>query len=133
MKEFALPLFESGLLHDIASAIERRGKSIRYRGRLECGRAVETPFERLNVNFASPVYGDVSLSIWSDGKLWLSVKQPGPKSAGSGVRPVEVRSHVAEFDGFEVCRRFEQTIDDSAHVRDFWPIFSPHDRTCQGE
>ena len=123
MKKFAPPLFESALLHDVASAIERRGKSIRYRGCLECSRAVEAPFERLNVNFASSVYGDIRLSIWSDGRLWLCVTP-------SGGQHVEIRSHVAEFDGCEVCRRFEQTINDSAHVRDFWPTFSHHDRNA---
>jgi len=77
MKKYAPPLFESALLHDIASAIEWRGKSIRYRGRLECSRSVEGPFERLNINFASPVYGYVWLSIWSDGKLWLALDSTG--------------------------------------------------------
>ena len=130
MKKFAPPLFESALLHDIASAIERRGKAIRYRGSLECSRTVEAPFERLNANLASPVYGYVSLSIWSDGKLWLCVRQPGSESTGGGGHGVELRSHVAEFDGFEICRRFEQTINDSASVRDFWPAFSHHDRNA---
>ena len=63
MKKFAAPLFELALLHDIASAIERRGKSIQYRGRLECNRAVEAPFKRLNVNFGSPVHGYIWLSM----------------------------------------------------------------------
>ncbi len=130
MKKFAPPLFESALLHDIASAIERRGKSIRYHGSLMCSRAVEAPFERLNVDVESILGWSIRLSIWSDGHLWLCVRELGSKSTGRRSKSVEIRSHVAEFDGFEVCKRFKQTINDRARVRDFWPNFSNHDRNA---
>ena len=111
----------AALLHDIASAIERRGKAIRYHGRLECSRAVEAPLERLNVDYDGLLSTHVRVSIWSDGQLWLCVTQPGPRRTGGWELYDEFRSHVAEFDGADVSQRFEQTIHSPTRARDFWP------------
>ena len=121
MKTFAPPLFESAALHEIASAIEQRGKAIRYHGRLECSRAIEQPFERLNLDFDGLLRAHVRVSVWSDGQLWLCVTQPGPRRTGGWEFYAEFRSHVAELDGSDFCRRFELTINNPTRAQDFWP------------
>ena len=130
MKAFAPPLFESSLLHEIATAIELRSKAIRYHGHLACSRETEESRERLNVDFSDSFRRHVRLSIWTDGQLWLCVTQPGPNRTGGWALNHELRSHIAEFDGEEVCRRFEQTIHEPAEARTFWPTFSHDNRNA---
>ena len=128
MKTLAPPLFESAFLHEVATAIERRGKAIRYSGSLQCSRDVGNSGERLNVEFTGLFRISVRLSIWPDGAMWLSVTQPGPKGTRGWALNHELRSHVAEFDGREVCRRFEQTIAKPTKAATFWPTFSSDTR-----
>jgi hypothetical protein len=123
MKAFGSALFDSDLLFEIASAIQRRGKAIRSHGKLKCTRELESPFERLNVDFHDILGRTVRLCVWSDGHLWLCVTQPGPRRTGGWALRIELRSHVAEFDGPEFCRRFFQTIHSPTEVRSFWPSF----------
>jgi len=51
------PDFDSLLLRDIVAALQRRGKAIRYRGRLSCECELEETaaftFERLNVDIVT--------------------------------------------------------------------------------
>ena len=74
--------FESALLRDIVSGLERRGKAIRYRGELECSRVVEDSTERLNVDFAAISRFRVRLGVWPDGALWVGITEPGVKRTG---------------------------------------------------
>ena len=121
MKTPAASPFESALLREIASAVERRGKAIRYHGDLECSRAVEDSIERLNVDFAAILGFRVRLSIWSDGVLWLGITKPGPKSTGGWAYRDEFHSHLDSLDAHGVVERFEQTIHSPTQARGFWP------------
>src|SRR6185436_17017215 len=103
--------FESALLNDIASAIERRGKAIRYRGELKCSGAVEDSVERLNVDFTAISGFRVRLSVWPDGALWLGITEPGSKRAGGWKYRDEFHSLLQGLDAYGVVARFEQTID----------------------
>ena|SRR5689334_19310059 len=123
MKAFPPPLFDSAFLHEVACAIQRRSKAIRYHGRLECSREVEEGGERLNFDFDGH-FVCIRLSIWWDGVMWLSVTQPGPRRTGGWSLCIQFHSHVAEFDGYEICRCFEQTIAHPVNARSFWPSFS---------
>lgn len=68
------PAFDAPLLRDVASAFLRRRKAIRYKAGLCCEREFsETAagtFERLNLGLRG---GQVRLSVWADGAMWLSV------------------------------------------------------------
>src|SRR5262245_8815730 len=78
------PTFESPLLQDIVAAFRRRRKAIAYKAGLSCEREfTETSdgaFERLNLDLR---HGQVRLSVWADGGLWMSVSVPG-KGRNSG-------------------------------------------------
>jgi hypothetical protein len=113
--------FECRLLHDIASAVERRGKAIRYHGALECGRAVEDSIERLNVDFKGISGFRVRLSIWADGALWIGITKPGPGRTSGWAYRDEFRSHLGGLDTHNVVERFEQTIHSPTEARSFWP------------
>jgi hypothetical protein len=123
MKTLAPPLFESAFLHEVATAIERRGKAIRYHSSLKCSRDVGESGECLKVEHTGLFRISVRLFIWSDGAIWLSVTQPGPNRTGGWALHHELRSHVAEFDGPEVCRRFERTIARPRNATSLWPTF----------
>jgi hypothetical protein len=66
------PTFESPLLREIAAAFLRRRKAIAYPGGLSCEREFSESavgaVERLNIEA-----GDLRLSAWSDGAMWLAV------------------------------------------------------------
>ena len=130
MKAFAPPLFESALLHVIASAIERRGKTIRYHGRLECSRAVEDSGERLNVDFAGILPFRVRLSIWADGVFWLGITSPGPRRKGGWAHRSEAHGHLDGLDEHDVLERFEQTIHTPEEAQTFWPASSNETRNA---
>jgi len=124
MNAFAPPLFESALLHDIASAIERRGKAIRYHGRLECSRDIEESCERLNVDFAAILHFHVRLSIWADGVFWLGITAPGPRRTGGWAHSSEAHGQLDGLDAHDVLERFEQTIQSPTEANNFWPTSS---------
>ncbi|HKB05916.1 MAG TPA: hypothetical protein VKD90_27225 [Gemmataceae bacterium] len=72
------------MLQDIVAAFRRRRKAIAYKAGLSCEREfTETSdgaFERLNLDLR---HGQVRLSVWADGGLWMSVSVPG-KGRNSG-------------------------------------------------
>src|SRR5262245_20936706 len=78
------PTCASPLLPDIVAAVRRRRKAIAYKAGLSCEREfTETSdgaFERLNLDLR---HGQVRLSVWADGGLWMSVSVPG-KGRNSG-------------------------------------------------
>jgi hypothetical protein len=69
------PKFDTQLLRDIAAAFKRRRRAIAYQVGLSCEREISESaagaMERLNVEA-----GDMRLSAWSDGVLWLGVCVP---------------------------------------------------------
>jgi hypothetical protein len=70
------PTFDAPLLREIAVAFTRRRKAIAYHSGLSCERAFSESatgaVERLNIET-----GDLRLSAWSDGVIWLAVYVPG--------------------------------------------------------
>jgi hypothetical protein len=66
------PTFDAPLLREIAAAFLRRHKAIAYHVGLSCDRefseSVAGAVERLNLDA-----GDLRLSVWSDGVMWLAV------------------------------------------------------------
>ena len=66
------PTFDSPLLREIAGAFLRRRKAIAYRVGLSCERefseSAAGAVERLNLEA-----GDLRLSAWPDGVMWLAV------------------------------------------------------------
>lgn len=130
MKALAPPLFESSLLRDIASAIERRGKAIRYHGRLECSCAIEESGERLNIDFASILHDQVRLSVWADGVFWLGITARGPRRRGVRAHRSEAHGHLGQLDAHHVLERFEQTIQSPTQASNFWPTWSNEARNA---
>lgn len=125
MPSLAVPDFESPLLWDIAIAVARRGKAIRYHGRLDSSRAVEVR-ERLNLDFTGVSGFRVRFSIWSDAVIWLGITKPGPKHAGGWAYRDEFHSQLADLSPQDVVERFEQTVHSPTEARSFWPV-SPHE------
>ncbi len=121
MKTPAPSTFESELLREIASAVERRGKAIRYHGRLKYSRFFENSIERINLDFAGILGFRVRLSIWSDGVLWLGITKPGPRRIGGWAYRDEFHSHVDSLDTNAFVERFEQTIHSPTQARSIWP------------
>ncbi|MCI0361745.1 MAG: hypothetical protein L0211_24940 [Planctomycetaceae bacterium] len=68
------PKFDSALLQEVVAAFQRRRKSIRTRAGLACEREFseteDGAFERLNFDL-QPGFGDMRLTVWEDGKMWL--------------------------------------------------------------
>jgi hypothetical protein len=66
------PTFDAPLLREIAAAFLRRRKAIAYQVGLSCQRefseSADGAVERLNLDA-----GDLRLSAWSDGVMWLAV------------------------------------------------------------
>jgi hypothetical protein len=66
------PTFDAPLLREIAAAFRRRRKALAYRVGLSCERqfteSAEGATERLNLEA-----GDLRLSAWSDGVMWLAL------------------------------------------------------------
>ena len=121
MKALAPPLFESALLHNIASAIERRGKAIRYHGRLECSRNIEDSSERLNIDFAAILRFRVRLSVWANGVFWLGITMPGSRRAEGLAHRSEAHGHLGGLEADDVLERIEKTILSPAQAQTFWP------------
>jgi hypothetical protein len=120
----APPHFESVRLQEIASAMERRGKAIRYHGRLECSREMEDTGERLNIDFAATLHFRVRLSIWADGVFWLGITEPGPRRTGGWAHCYAGHGDLTGLDAHEVLERFEQTIHSPTEAHNFWPVSS---------
>jgi hypothetical protein len=120
-KSRGVPSFESALLRDIASAIERRGKAIRYHGELKCSRAVEDSIERLNVDFTAISGFRLRLSVWPDGVLWLGITEPGSKRIGGWKYRDEFHCQLQGLAAQGIVERFEQTINSPTDARRFWP------------
>jgi hypothetical protein len=78
------PAFDAPLLQDIAAAFRRRSKSLRYRAGLSCGREFTGAVERLVLDLRG---GHLRLSVWADGRMWLSVcvRAPG-RNGGLGLQ-----------------------------------------------
>ena len=81
-----VPAFDSPLLQEVAVTFARRRKAIRYRAGWSCDRefseAADGTVERFNLDLR-PNGGDLRLSVWADGGLWvcLCVARPG-RNAG---------------------------------------------------
>lgn len=123
MTTVSIPVFESEFLCGVVEAFERRGKAIRYHGRLQYSRAVEDAGERLNVDFANLAAVRIRLSIWQDGIIWLGVTKPGARREGGWLLNLGFHSQAAGSSGPEICRRFEQTLAQPADAPDFWPPY----------
>ena len=115
---------ESTLLRDVAREIERRGKAIRYHGRLECSRDVEDSGERLNIEFSGTLGFRVRLSIWADGVFWVGVTASGPRRSGGRAHHSEAHGGLIGLDASDVRRRFEQTIHSPTDAATIWPTSS---------
>jgi hypothetical protein len=81
-----VPLFDTPLLRDVASAFVVRRKAIRYQAGWSCGRefseASGGTSERLNLDLR-PGGGDLRVSVWGDGELWVRLCVAGPgRNAG---------------------------------------------------
>jgi len=81
------PVFDAPLLGEVAAALLRPRKAIKYLARLTCERefceTAEGTSERLNVDLESLLGIKLRLSVWADGVMWLSVCVPG-KGRNSG-------------------------------------------------
>jgi hypothetical protein len=129
MPSLDVPDFESDLLWDIALAVARRGKAIRYHGTLELSRADEE-FERLNLDFTDVLGFRVRLSIWSDSVVWLGITKRGPRRTGASgwAYRDEFHSRLDDLTPHDVVERFEQTIQSPAEARNLWPACSDDTR-----
>ncbi len=76
------PTFDAPLLQSVAAAFWSRHKAIAYHREVSCEREFSESgsgvVERLNLNV-----GDLRLSVWADGVMWLAVSVRGlGRSAG---------------------------------------------------
>jgi len=74
-------VFDSALLTELVSAVQRRSKAISYRTALDMSRERDGDLERLNIDIANGVR--LRCSIWDNGAFWIGITKPGPRRNGA--------------------------------------------------
>ncbi|MEY2536272.1 MAG: hypothetical protein QOG67_12 [Verrucomicrobiota bacterium] len=100
-------IFDSVLLSELAAAVERRGKAIRYHSTLKCAREQERNVERLDI----AIIGLTCLhcSVWDDGSFWLCITKPSPRRTGGWAIHEQFDGHLREILPAEFVTRLEHT------------------------
>ncbi len=128
------PAFDAPLLRHLAAAFRRRRRAIAYQVGLSCERefteSATGGVERLNLEA-----GDLRLSAWSDGVLWLAVcvRRPG---CGAGhafkdvfhgdVRDVSAEALVAMVEATLAMPLGADAVKEREHLRELWARVRPH-------
>jgi hypothetical protein len=112
------PKFDAPLLQEVVAAFQRRRKALRNRAGLACEREfTETDrgvFERLNFDLC-PGYGDMRLSVWEDGKLWLRLCVPAFERQGGWAFLDEFHGSTDDVAPETLVALVEATIGESFH------------------
>ena len=107
------PTFDSTLLQEVVSAFARRRKAIRYKSGLSCEREFSETgsgaWERLNVDL-QPGIGDLRLSVWEDGVMWLRLCMPGTGRNSGWAFMDEFHGSINDISPETVVAMIENTI-----------------------
>ena len=104
------PSFEWLALDAVAAAFRRRGKAIRYHGKLSVTREIDAGEERLNVDYSGLFKLQLRLSVWSTGDWWLLACQPRPGRAGGWLFKHELRGELANRVAVVLVKSFEDSM-----------------------
>ena len=113
--------FESERLRSITQAFARRGKAIRYHGKLECSRAVNGNGERLNVDFDGRAALQLRLSIWEDEIYVLGIVLPAKGRYAGWAVCDQYHGNFAGITEREISDRFVRTLHSPDEVMKWWP------------
>jgi hypothetical protein len=107
------PTFDSSLLQGVVIAFTRRSKAIRYRAGLsrerEFSETGSGAFERLNLDLR-PGIGDLRLSVWEDGVMWLRLCVAGTGRNSGWTFMDEFHGSVNDVSPEAVVAMIESTI-----------------------
>src|SRR5438477_348939 len=105
------PAFDSPLLQGFVATFRQRSKAIRYRAGLSCEHefndARDCVFERLDLDLRG---GQVRLSVWADGLLWLSVCSRGTGAHSGWAFKDSFYGDVLDVSGETLVRMVEATL-----------------------
>jgi len=107
------PKFDAPALANLVAAFARRGKAIRYHGRLSVSREVEEhSTERLNIDYASigPVGTRLLLSAWATGDWWFLTCQPRAGRNAGWLFKHELRGESAHRLADALVKSFEDSM-----------------------
>jgi hypothetical protein len=108
------PKFDAPALADLAAAFARRGKAIRYHGKLSVSREVEADdcTERLNIDYASVSSLGIRLrfSAWANGDWWFLACQPRAGRNAGWLFEHELRGELAHRPADALVKSFEDSM-----------------------
>jgi hypothetical protein len=119
------PVFDAPLLQAIAAAFRRRSKSLRYQAGLSCERefseTADGVSERLNLDLR-PDRGDLRLSVWQDGVMWLRLCVPAPGRNSGWAFLDQFYGSVLDVSPETLVSLTEATIAEPFHPGDTDPV-----------
>jgi hypothetical protein len=107
------PKFDAPTLADLEAAFARRGKAIRYHGKLSVSRDVEEDStERLNIDYASVSSLGIRLrfSAWATGDWWFLTCQPQAGQNAGWLFKHELRGELAHRLADALVKSFEDSM-----------------------
>jgi hypothetical protein len=110
------PIFDSLTLDAVADAFHRRGKAIRYHGKLSATRTIDAGDERLDVGYSGLRKLRMSLSVWSNGEWWFLVFQARPGRNGGWLFKHELRGELGNRPADAIVKSFEDS-----RLTGYWP------------
>jgi hypothetical protein len=134
------PKFDAPALADLAAAFARRGKAIRYHGKLSVSREVEADdgTERLNIDYGSVSSLGIRLrfSAWASGDWWFLAFQSRAGRNASWLFKHELRGELAHHPADALVKSFEDSIlvgywsagEQLTKLQEIWQVLPPPDR-----
>lgn len=108
------PKFDAPALADLVAAFARRGKAIRYHGKLAFSREVEADddTERLNIDFGSVASRGIRLrfSAWASGEWWFVAYQSRAGRNAGWLFKHELRGELALHTADSLVKSFEDSM-----------------------
>jgi hypothetical protein len=105
-----VPGFDSETLAHVAAAFSRRGKAIRYRGKLSISRDVVGDDEQLDVAYEGSSRFHLRLVAWSTGEWWLLACERAPGRNRGWRFKHELRGQLSNQDPEQIVRAFEDSM-----------------------
>jgi hypothetical protein len=127
------PKIDAPALADLAAVFTRRGKAIRYHGKLSVSREVEEDStERLNIDYASILSPGVRLrfSAWATGEWWFLTCQPRAGRSAGWLFKHELRGELAHRLADALVKSFEDSMlvgycsesEQLTKLREIWQV-----------
>ena len=130
------PTFDALAVTDLAVAFARRGKAIRYHGKLSISREVEADdgMERLNIDYRSVSSLDVQLrfSAWVSGDWWFCVWQRRAGRNAGWLFKHELRGELLHRPADAFVKSFEDSMlvrhwsagEQLTNLQEIWQVSS---------